>query len=114
MDLYGSIQRLLALPADTRLWMCHDYKAPGRDHTAWLTSVAGQRAGNAHVRTGIDADAFVAARHARDRDLAAPVLLLPSVQTNMRAGRLPPADAEGRIFLRWPVSGHAAIPGLSV
>ncbi|MEQ1652859.1 MAG: MBL fold metallo-hydrolase, partial [Hyphomicrobium sp.] len=88
--LYRSIQKLLSLPPATRLFMCHDYKAPGRDVFAWETTVADQRASNAHVKDGTSEDTFGAMREARDAKLAAPMLLLPSIQVNIRAGRLPP------------------------
>ncbi|MFG1425466.1 MBL fold metallo-hydrolase [Roseixanthobacter glucoisosaccharinicivorans] len=102
-QLYRSIRRLLALPPQTRLFMCHDYKAPGRDAYAWETTVADQRDHNVHVREGVGEDAFVAMRTARDATLAAPVLLLPSIQVNMRAGRFPPASANGVHYLTIPV-----------
>ena len=102
-QLYRSIRRLFALPPATRLFMCHDYKAPGRDSYAWETTVAAQRAGNVHVHDGIEEEAFVAMRRARDATLAAPVLLLPSVQVNIRAGRLPPPDTNGATYLRIPI-----------
>jgi glyoxylase-like metal-dependent hydrolase (beta-lactamase superfamily II) len=108
--LYRSIQRLLALPPATRLFMCHDYKAPGRDHHAWETTVAAQRAGNVHVHTGVDEASFVAMREKRDATLSAPTLLLPSIQVNVRAGRWPEAEAEanGVRYLRIPLRmGHA-------
>lgn len=101
--LYRSIKRLLALPAETRLFMCHDYKAPGRDHYAWETTVGEQRARNAHVKDGVDEGAFVAMREARDTTLAAPLLLLPSIQVNIRAGKLPPAESNGVHYLKIPV-----------
>ncbi|GEO01035.1 MBL fold metallo-hydrolase [Novosphingobium sediminis] len=101
--LYRSIRRLLSLPPETRLFLCHDYKAPGRDHWAWETTVAEQRGANIHVHDGIDEAAFVAARQARDATLAPPRLLLPSIQVNIRAGRLPPADAHGVRALRLPL-----------
>jgi len=101
--LYRSIQRLLALPPETRLFMCHDYKAPGRDEYAWETSVAEQRAHNTHVKEGVSEDDFVAMREARDATLAAPQLLMPSIQVNMRAGHLPPPDANGIQYLKIPV-----------
>ena len=101
--LYRSIHRLLALPDETRLFMCHDYKAPGRDDYAWETTVAEQRANNAHVREGVSEDDFVGMREARDAELAAPLLLLPSIQVNMRAGNLPPADKHGVHYLKVPV-----------
>ena len=102
-QLYRSIKRLLALPPETRLFMCHDYKAPGRNHYAWQTTVAEERARNVHVHDGIDEAAFVALRTKRDATLAAPVLLLPSVQVNIRAGRLPPAGPNGGTYLRIPI-----------
>ena len=102
-QLYRSIRRLLALPPETRLFLCHDYLAPGREAYAWETTVAAQRARNVHVHEGVDEDAFVALREKRDATLAAPALLLPSVQVNMRAGRLPPAEADGVSYLRIPV-----------
>lgn len=101
--LYRSIRKLLALAPETRLWMCHDYKAPGRDAFAWQTTVADQRAGNVHVHDGVTEDAFVAMRQARDAGLKAPALLLPSVQVNMRAGHFPPPDAQGRRYLKVPL-----------
>ena len=101
--LFRSIQRLLALTPETRLFMCHDYKAPGRDHYAWETTVAEERRANVHVHEGISEDEFVAMRSARDNGLAAPVLLLPSIQVNIRAGRFPPAEANGVHYLTIPV-----------
>jgi len=101
--LYRSIKRLLALPPETRLFMCHDYKAPGRDEYAWETTVADERVHNAHVKEGVSEDDFVAMREARDATLAAPELLMPSIQVNMRAGHLPPADANGVQYLKIPV-----------
>jgi glyoxylase-like metal-dependent hydrolase (beta-lactamase superfamily II) len=102
-QLYRSIRRLLSLPSGTRLFMCHDYKAPNRDIYAWETTVAEERANNVHVRDGVDEASFVAMRRKRDATLAAPVLLLPSVQVNIRAGHLPPADDNGISYLRIPV-----------
>lgn len=101
--LYRSIRRLLSLPTETRLFMCHDYKAPGRDRFAWETTVAEERARNVHVQDGVAEQDFIDMRRARDATLAAPVLLLPAVQVNIRAGRLPPADANGVSYLRIPV-----------
>jgi glyoxylase-like metal-dependent hydrolase (beta-lactamase superfamily II) len=101
--LYRSIKRLLALPPETRLFMCHDYKAPGRDQYAWETTVGEERAYNAHVKDGISEDEFVAMREARDATLAAPELLMPSIQVNMRGGQLPPPDANGVQYLKIPV-----------
>ena len=102
-QLYRSIRRLLSLPAETRLFMCHDYKAPGRDTYAWETTVEAQRTGNVHVREGVSEDDYVAMRTARDETLSAPKLLLPSIQVNIRAGRFPPAQANGVSYLMIPV-----------
>jgi glyoxylase-like metal-dependent hydrolase (beta-lactamase superfamily II) len=101
--LYRSIRRILALPPETRLFMCHDYRPGGRP-LRWETTVAEQRAHNIHVRDGIDEDAFVAMRTARDRTLDMPALILPSVQVNMRAGRFPPPDSNGVSYLKLPVN----------
>ncbi|MCZ8314984.1 MBL fold metallo-hydrolase [Phreatobacter sp.] len=101
--LYRSIQKLLTLPPETRLFLCHDYKAPGRDHYAWETTVAEQRAANVHVKEGTDEADFVAMREARDAKLAVPRLLLPSIQVNIRAGRFPQAEANGVRYLLIPV-----------
>ena len=101
--LYRSIQRVLSLSAETRLFMCHDYKAPGRDQYAWETTVGEERARNVHVREGVSEDDFVKMREARDKTLAAPLLLLPSIQVNIRAGKLPPAEANGVRYLKVPV-----------
>jgi glyoxylase-like metal-dependent hydrolase (beta-lactamase superfamily II) len=101
--LYRSIKRILDLPPETRLFMCHDYKAPGRDAYAWETTVAEERAKNVHVREGVSEDEFVAMREARDAKLAAPLLLLPSIQVNIRAGKFPPAEANGVHYLKVPV-----------
>jgi glyoxylase-like metal-dependent hydrolase (beta-lactamase superfamily II) len=102
-ELYRSIRRILALPPETRLFMCHDYKAPGRDTFAWKTTVAEQRAKNPHVHDGVSEDEFVAMRNARDAKLPAPLLLLPSIQVNIRAGKFPPAEANGVHYLKVPV-----------
>jgi glyoxylase-like metal-dependent hydrolase (beta-lactamase superfamily II) len=99
--LYRSIERLLALPDATRLFMCHDYKAPRRDHYAWETTVAEEKK-NVHL-AGRREDAFVAWRQKRDAGLAPPLLLLPSIQTNIRAGRLPQAESNGVRYLKIPV-----------
>jgi glyoxylase-like metal-dependent hydrolase (beta-lactamase superfamily II) len=102
--LYRSIHRLLALPPATRLFLCHDYKAPGRQHYAWETTVAEQLAGNVHVKQGVSEDEFVALREARDATLAVPKLLLPSIQVNIRAGRWPAAEDNGVAYLKIPLS----------
>jgi glyoxylase-like metal-dependent hydrolase (beta-lactamase superfamily II) len=101
--LYRSIKRILDLPPETRLFMCHDYKAPGRDEYAWETTVGEERAKNVHVHEGVSEDEFVKMRSARDAKLAAPLLLLPSIQVNIRAGHLPPAEADGVHYLKVPV-----------
>ena len=102
-QLYRSIRKVLALPAQTRLFMCHDYKAPGRDAYAWETTVREERDGNVHVKEGVSEEAFVAMRQARDATLSAPRLLLPSIQVNIRAGKFPPAHANGVRYLTIPV-----------
>ncbi|WP_301151550.1 MBL fold metallo-hydrolase [Metapseudomonas otitidis] len=102
--LYRSIRRLFALPDTTRLFMCHDYKAPGREHFLYQTSVGEERAHNVHVHEGISEDEFVAMRQARDATLGMPALILPSVQVNMRAGQLPPAEANGTRYLKIPLN----------
>ena len=106
--LFRSIRRLLSLPPETRLWMCHDYKAAGRDHYAWQSTVARQRAANPHVKDGTTEEAFVAFRTQRDATLAAPALLLPSIQVNIRAGRFPAAEANGVRYLKIPVKEKRA------
>ena len=83
--------------------MCHDYKAPGRDEYAWETSVLQQRQNNVHIHDGISEDAYAAMREARDAGLAAPALLMPSIQVNIRAGRFPPAEANGVRYMMVPV-----------
>jgi glyoxylase-like metal-dependent hydrolase (beta-lactamase superfamily II) len=102
-DLYRSIQRLLALPDETRLYMCHDYKAPGRDSYAWQTTVAEERERNVHVHDGVTESEFAALRTARDAALAAPALLLPSIQINIRGGRLPRPEANGVRYVKIPM-----------
>ncbi|MPT22551.1 MAG: MBL fold metallo-hydrolase [Starkeya sp.] len=102
-QLFHSIRRLLALPDETRLFLCHDYKAPGRDTYAWETTVGAERAGNIHARDGVDEDAFVDMRTKRDATLAMPKLILPSVQVNMRAGHLPEPEENGRRYLKLPL-----------
>ena len=101
--LFRSIQRIFALPPQTRLFMCHDYKAPGRDEYRWETTVAAEKAGNIHVHDGIAEADFVAMRRARDATLSMPRLILPSVQVNMRAGHMPPPEANGVRYLKIPV-----------
>jgi glyoxylase-like metal-dependent hydrolase (beta-lactamase superfamily II) len=102
--LYRSIHRILALPPKTRLFLCHDYKAPGRDAFAWESTVAEQREKNIHIHERIDEDTFAAMRAARDKTLAMPHLLLPSIEINIRAGRLPPAEDNGVSYLKLPLN----------
>jgi glyoxylase-like metal-dependent hydrolase (beta-lactamase superfamily II) len=101
--LYRSIRRILELPPATRLFVCHDYKAPGRDMFAWETTVAAQRALNIHIRDGVAETDFVAMRRARDAKLDMPVLILPSIQVNMRAGRFPDPESNGIVYLKLPI-----------
>ena len=101
--LYRSIRKLLSLPDETRLFLCHDYKAPGREDYRWETTVGAQRRDSVHVHDGVSEDDFVAMREARDATLAVPKLLLPSIQVNVRAGQLPEAEANGVRYLRIPV-----------
>jgi len=101
--LYRSIQRVLALPNEMRLFMCHDYGPNGRE-IRWETTVGEQRAHNIHVRDGITEDQFVATREARDKTLDMPKLIIPSLQVNMRAGALPPPDESGKRFLKVPIN----------
>lgn len=101
--LYRSIRRLLALPAETRLFMCHDYLTPTRDHHAWETTVGEERKHNVHVHEGISEADFVKLRTTRDATLDMPVLILPSIQINMRAGERPPAESNGVSYLKIPL-----------
>jgi glyoxylase-like metal-dependent hydrolase (beta-lactamase superfamily II) len=102
--LYRSIRRILDLPADTRIFVGHDYLPSGRDRPLWETTVREQRAGNIHVHDGVGEDTFVALRKTRDKTLAAPRLILPSLQVNIRGGALPKPEADGRIYLKTPVN----------
>lgn len=102
--LYRSIRRILALPADTRIFVGHDYKAEGRNHFAWETTVADQRRANIHVHDGVGEADFVAMRRRRDATLGPPTLLIPSIQVNIRAGNLPPPDIDGRQHLKMPLN----------
>ena len=102
--LFASIQKILALPDDTRIFVGHDYKAPGRDEFAWETTVAEQKALNIHIGAGKTQDDFVKMRNERDATLAKPKLIIPSLQVNMRAGNLPEADADGNVYLKVPVN----------
>jgi glyoxylase-like metal-dependent hydrolase (beta-lactamase superfamily II) len=102
--LYRSIRRVLDLPPETRLFLCHDYKAPGRDAYVWETTVAAERTHNVHVRDGVSENEFVAMRTARDRTLGTPKLIIPSIQVNMNAGHFPDPDADGNVYLKLPVN----------
>lgn len=101
--LYRSVRRLLELPGETRLFMCHDYPSEDRE-VLCETTVAAQRTGNIHIRDGVSEDEFVAMRTARDRTLAMPTLILPAIQVNIRAGELPPPEANGTRYLKIPVN----------
>ncbi|GBQ31325.1 MBL fold metallo-hydrolase [Gluconacetobacter azotocaptans] len=101
--LYRSIRRLLSLPGETRLFLCHDYGAPGRDHFVWETTVAAERQGNIHVHDGVTQDDFVAMRTARDATLDLPRLIMPSVQVNMRGGHLPDPESNGTRYIKIPL-----------
>jgi len=103
-DLYRSIRKVLALPPETRLFLCHDYKAPGRDTFQWETTVAAQRASNVHVHDGVTEDEYVAMREARDKTLGMPKLIIPSIQVNMRAGDLPEPEGNGVRYLKVPLN----------
>jgi glyoxylase-like metal-dependent hydrolase (beta-lactamase superfamily II) len=102
--LYRSARRVLSLPDSTRLFLCHDYKAPGRSGFQWETTVAAERRHNVHMHDGVSEDEFVRMRSARDAQLAMPKLILPSVQVNMRAGEFPPAEDDGRAYLKIPLN----------
>ncbi|WP_082688834.1 MBL fold metallo-hydrolase [Ruegeria marisrubri] len=102
--LYKSIQKILALPDETRIFVGHDYKAPGRDEYAWETTVGEQKALNIHIGQGKSIEEFVRMRDARDATLGMPRLILPSLQVNMRAGHMPPPDEQGDVFLKLPVN----------
>lgn len=102
--LYNSIQKILALPDETRLFTCHDYKAPGRDQFAWESTVAEQHENNVHLGGSISEEAFVKMREERDAQLSMPKLILPAVQVNMRAGKMPPPEDNGVSYLKLPVN----------
>ena len=102
--LFESIHRLFELPDDTRMFLCHDYKAPGRDQFAWETTVGEQKRSNIHVKSGISKEDFIAKRTARDAQLGMPRLILPSVQVNMRAGQMPPAEDNGVRYMKIPLN----------
>ena len=102
-ELFRSIRRLLKLPPETRLFLCHDYKAAGRDKYVWETTVEAQRTGNVHVHEGVDEDDFVSMRTKRDATLSMPKLIFPSIQVNMRGGHLPEAEPNGTRYLKIPL-----------
>ena len=104
LQLYASIQKIFALPDNTRLYMCHDYKAPGREVYAWETSVAEQRESNMHINDQVSEADFVAMREGRDSELGMPKLLLPSIQVNIRAGQMPDAEDNGIRYLKIPIN----------
>ena len=103
-ELYRSIQRIFELPPETRLFLCHDYKAPGRDEFEWESTVREQRASNIHIHDGISEEDFTEFRRQRDSELGMPKLILPSIQVNIRAGEMPPPDESGTVFLKIPVN----------
>jgi len=102
-QLYGSIQKILELPNDTRLYMCHDYKAPGRDVYAWETTVAAQRDNNIHINKDVSEEEFIKMREGRDRELGMPKLILPAIQVNVRAGQLPDPEDNDIRYLKIPL-----------
>lgn len=102
--LYESIQKILALPDETKIFVGHDYKAPGRDEYSWETTVGEQRKKNVHIGGDVKAEAFVKLRDERDAKLAMPKLIVPSLQINMRAGNMPPPDEHGDVFLKLPIN----------
>ena len=103
-QLYRSIRRLMQLPADTRVFLCHDYKAPNRDSFVWETTIGAERTANVHVHEGVGEEEFVDMRTRRDATLDMPRLILPSIQVNMRAGHLPEAEANGTRYLKLPLN----------
>ena len=104
-QMYASVQLILALPEETRVFVCHDYKAPGRDIFAWESTVGDQKRRNVHIGAGRSLDDFVALRQARDASLQMPRLIIPSLQVNMRAGHMPPPESDGKTYLKVPVNG---------
>ena len=103
--MYASVQRILALPDETRVFVCHDYKAPGRETFAWESTVGDQKRRNVHIGAGRSMEDFVALRQARDASLDMPRLIIPSLQINMRAGHMPQAAEDGKIYLKVPING---------
>lgn len=103
-ELYNSVQRIFELPDDTAIFVCHDYKAPGRDEFAWQTTVGEQKRKNIHMGGGVPAEDFVKMREERDAKLGMPKLILPSIQVNMRGGHLPPPEDDGNQYLKLPIN----------
>ena len=103
-QLYRSVRRLMQLPDETRVFLCHDYKAPNRDDFVWETTMLAERTGNVHIHEGVTEDAFVDMRTQRDATLSMPKLILPSLQVNMRAGHLPPPEDDGVRYLKLPLN----------
>ncbi len=103
-QLYRSVRRLMQMPDETRVFLCHDYKAPGRDSFAWETTMLAQRTGNVHIHEGVSEDDFVTMRTQRDATLSMPKLILPSIQVNMRGGRLPEPEEDGASYLKLPLN----------
>jgi len=101
--LYRSVRRLMALPDKTRVFLCHDYKAPNRNEFVWETTILAERIGNVHIHEGVTEDAFVEMRTQRDATLEMPKLILPSLQVNMRAGHLPEPEDNGVRYLKLPL-----------
>ena len=101
--LFDSMEKILALPESTRLFLCHDYKAPGRDEFRWESSVREQKTENIHLKNGVSRDEFIAFRNKRDSGLGMPALIIPSIQVNMRAGELPEPEDNGTTYLKVPV-----------
>jgi glyoxylase-like metal-dependent hydrolase (beta-lactamase superfamily II) len=102
--LYSSIQKILSLPDETKIFVGHDYKAPGRDEFAWETTVGEQKAKNIHVAADKDKETFISMRTKRDAELSVPKLIVPAIQVNMRAGQMPEPDANGQVYLKVPVN----------
>jgi glyoxylase-like metal-dependent hydrolase (beta-lactamase superfamily II) len=102
--LYRSVRRLMQLPDETRVFLCHDYKAPNREHFVWETTMLAERTANVHLHDGVSEDEFVAMRTQRDATLEMPRLILPSIQVNMRGGHLPPPEENGVSYLKLPVN----------
>lgn len=102
--LFDSIQKLYALPGETRVFLCHDYKAPGRDEFVWETTIEAERSGNIHVRRDTWREDFIRMRNERDATLSMPKLILPSVQVNMRAGEMPPPESDGKRYMKIPIN----------